>query len=176
MLRGESLPGYPEEIGRWLWALQEVRSRTVRYVQGLDRRTLEWAGPRGDENSIGTLLYHIAIVEMDWLYMDMHEGTAPESLRGDLPFPFATDGRLTVVKGVSLDDHLARLERTRKIFLDDLSSMSLADWRRPRTPPKEDYQVTPEWVVFHLVEHEAGHAFQINALKSRAGRFFAGSV
>jgi hypothetical protein len=69
MLRGEALPGYPEEMGRWLWALREVR---------------------------------------------------------------------------------------------------------PRTPPNEDYEGTPEWVLFHLVEHESGHAFPISALKSRAGRFFAG--
>ena len=173
MLRADTLPGCPEEIGRWLWALQEVRAHTVGSVQGLDRRTLEWTGPRGDENSIGTLLYHIAIVEMDWLYMDIHEGSAPDSLRGELPFPFATQGRLTAVTGLSIDDHLARLERTRLVFLANVASMTVSGWRRPRRPPKEDYEVTPEWVVFHLVEHEAGHGFQINALKSRAARFFA---
>jgi hypothetical protein len=50
--------------------------------------------------------------------------------------------------------------------------MSLADWRTPRSPKNEDYSVTPEWMVFHLVEHEAGHIFQVSALRSRASRFF----
>jgi uncharacterized damage-inducible protein DinB len=172
-LHGGELPGYPEEIGHWLWALEEVRSATLRSTRGMDRRTLEWRGPRGDENSIGTLLYHIALVEMDWLFADLHEGDLPASLKPELPFPFITDGRLTNVTGLSIDDHHARLARTRKVFLDDLRGMPLAEWRRPRRPPKEDYEVTPEWVVFHLVEHEAGHGFQISALKSRVARFFA---
>jgi len=174
MLRGEALKGYPEEIGRWLWALQQVRVHTLSLVKGMDQRTLEWQGPRGDENSIATLLYHIAIVEMDWLYMDIHEGALPERLKGELPFPFITNGKLTVVRGVTLEDAIARLNSTRRIFLDDIATMSIADWRRPRSPKNEDYAVTPEWVAFHLVEHEAGHGFQISAVKSRAARFFAG--
>jgi uncharacterized damage-inducible protein DinB len=174
MLAVDTVPGFPPEIGRLLWELEEVRNRTLHVIEGLDQRTLEWAGPRGDENSISTLLYHIAIVEMDWLFMDIHEGELPDALRGDLPFPFVTDGRLTVVKGVSLGDHVARLERTRRVFLDDVARMSLADWRKPRSPKNEDYSVTPEWMVFHLVEHEAGHIFQVSALKSRASRFFPG--
>jgi uncharacterized damage-inducible protein DinB len=172
-LYGGTLPGYPEEIGRWLWALEEARSLTIRSATGLDRRTLEWGGPRGEENSISTLLYHIAIVEIDWLYMDLHEGTVPESLRGEFPFPFSTSNRLTVVTGVSVEDHLARLERTRKVFLDDMATHSLESWRRPRRPPKEDYEVTPAWVVYHLIEHESGHAFQIRAITSRAARHFS---
>ncbi len=174
-LYGSALPGYPEEIGRWLWALEEARSRTLTITAGLDRRTLEWTGPRGDENSISTLLYHIALVEMDWLFMDIHEGAVPDSLRPELPFPFITNGRLTAITGLSVQDHHARLERTRHVFLRDFQGMSLSEWRRPRRPPKEDYEVTPEWVLFHLVEHESGHAFQISALKSRAGRFFGGA-
>jgi uncharacterized damage-inducible protein DinB len=172
IFRAESLPGCAEEIGRWLWALQDVRSGILRAVQGLDQRTLEWEGPRADENSIGTLLYHIALVEIDWLFSDLHGAALPDPLQREFPFPFATDGRLTPVRGVSLADHLARLERTRKVFLDDIRAMSLGDWRRLRSPKGEDYDVNPEWVAFHLVEHEAGHAGQIRALKSRAERFF----
>ena len=77
------------------------------------------------------------------------------------------------VLGVPLADHLGRLERSRAIFLDAFRGMSLDDWRRLRAPGDVDYHVTPEWAVFHLVEHEAGHAFQISALKARSARFFA---
>ena len=70
--------------------------------------------------------------------------------------------------------HLSRLERSRATFLEAFRGMSLGEWRRPRRPgDRADYAVTPEWVVFHLVEHEAGHAFQISSLKARASRLFA---
>ena len=38
------------------------------------------------------------------------------------------------------------------------------DWRTLRSPPGEDYSATPEWIVFHLVEHEAGHLYGIHRL------------
>ena len=173
-LHGGALPGYPEEIGRWLWAMEEVRTHTLGLTLGMNHRTLEWSGPRGDENSVSTLLYHIAIVEMDWLFSDLHEGELPEALRPELPFPMRTGEKLTPVTGLSLGDHHARLDRTRRVFLKDMEGMTLSEWRRPRHPPNVDYEVTPQWAVFHLVEHEAGHAFQISALMARAARFFSG--
>jgi hypothetical protein len=27
-----------------------------------------------------------------------------------------------------------------------------------------DYKVTPAWVVYHLLEHEAGHVYQISSI------------
>jgi len=60
MLQIDPLPGYEPEVGRWLWALEEVRRRTLRLVEGLDQRTLDWEGPDGRENAIGSLLYHIS--------------------------------------------------------------------------------------------------------------------
>ncbi len=66
-----ALEGYVPEIGRWMWAMNAVRRRTLRLVEGGDQRTLDWEGPDGRENAIGSLLYHIALVEMGWLYGDV---------------------------------------------------------------------------------------------------------
>jgi hypothetical protein len=173
VLQVQPLSGYPDEIGRWLWMMEAVRSRTLRLVAGLDQATLDWEGPDGRENAIGSLLYHIALVEVSWLYYDLLLRTDfPPEVQHDFPFDMASaQGGLTRVPDVSLGEHLGRLERSRAIFLDALRGMTPDEWRRLRT--FED-QVTPEWVVFHLVEHEAGHACQISALKRRAGRFFGG--
>jgi uncharacterized damage-inducible protein DinB len=172
------LDGHDPEIGRWLWALQDVRRRyTLRLVRDLDERLVDWAGPDGQENSIGSLLYHIADVEMGWLYGDLKGlPEPPPAVLQLLPLPGREpDGkRLTRVLGVPLAEHVARLNRSREIFLKELEGMSSAEWRRLRpAPPPDDYDVTPEWVVFHLVEHEAGHAFQISSLKARGMRMLA---
>jgi hypothetical protein len=173
LLQVQPLPGYETEIGPWLWAMQAVRRRTLRLVEGLEQRTLDWEGLDEHENAIGTLLYHIALVEMSWLYEDiLLQPELPEALKPDFPFPMeGADGRQTPVLGVPLDVHLGRLARS-KVFLETFKQIPAEDWRRLRHPGDVDYGVTPEWAVFHLVEHEAGHAFQISSLKARARRRF----
>jgi hypothetical protein len=174
ILQGQSLPGYPPEIGTWLWAMEAVRQRTLRLVEGLDQRTLDWEGLDARENGIGSLLYHIAGVEVGWLFIDiLLQPDLPASLKVDFPFESRNaEGRLTPVLGVPLDEHLGRLTRSRRTFLDTFREIPAEEWRRLRHPDGEDYAVTPEWAVFHLVEHEAGHAFQISSLKARAKRHF----
>jgi hypothetical protein len=176
-LRIAPLDGYDPEIGRWMWALQDVRSRyTLRLVKDLDERLVDWEGPDGKENAIGSLLYHIAIVEMGWLYGDVKQmPELPPSVKPDFPFASTEPGgrRLTPVLGVPLAEHVARLHRSREIFLKEFQGILPEEWRRLRRPPDFDevnYEVTPEWAVYHLVEHEAGHAYQISALKARGTR------
>jgi len=159
------LDGYDSEIGRWMWALQDVRRR---YTQRLVK-----------ENAIGSLLYHIALVEIGWLYRDVKQMTElPPSVKSYFPFPSREPDRnhLTRVLGMPLAEHVGRLDRSREVFLRELEEIPLDEWRRLRRPPdfeEVNYEVTPEWAVFHLVEHEAGHAFQISSLKARGTRMLA---
>ena len=174
------LDGYDPEIGRWMWALQDVRRRyTLRLVKDLDERLVDWEGLDGRENAIGSLLYHIAHVEMGWLFGDVKQMTElPPAVKLDFSFPSREpDGnRLTRVLGMPLAEHIGRLNRSREVFLREVEEISPHEWRRLRRPPDFDevnYEVTPEWAVFHLVEHEAGHAFQISSLKARGTRMLA---
>lgn len=154
-----------------MWAFEEVRRRTLRVVDGLSQRTLDWEGPDGRENAIGSLLYHVALVEVSWLYLDVEERTElPAEVRDDFPHPMAVDGRVTPVLGTPLAEHVERLDRSRGRFLETIREMAPDDWHRPRSPVDESYTVTPAWAVFHLVEHEAGHTAQIGSLRARAER------
>ena len=89
------LDGYDPEIGRWLWALQDVRRRyTLRLVPDLDPRLVDWEGPDGQENAIGSLLYHIAKVELGWLYGDLKGLTdLTPAVKPDFPFPSTESDR-----------------------------------------------------------------------------------
>jgi len=174
------LDGFAPEIGRWIWALQDLRRRyTLRLLKDLDERLVDWEGPDGQENAIGSLLYHIARVEMGWLYADVKQMTElPPAVQLDFPFPGAEPGRnrLTRGLGMPLAEHIGRLDRSREVFLRELVEIPPDEWRRLRRPPdfeEVNYEVTPEWAVFHLVEHEAGHAFQISVLKARGTRMLA---
>jgi len=166
-------PAGCDEIGRWLWALAEVRQRTLKLADDCDQQTLDWTSDDG-ENCIGTLLYHIAIVEMSWLYLDLLRQEFPEDVQYLLPLPVADENRRpSPLIGASLIEHVSRLHATREITVAILREMDAQEWRRLRPPIDGlDYEVTPEWAVFHLIEHEAGHAAQISSLKARSQRHF----
>jgi uncharacterized damage-inducible protein DinB len=153
------------EIGRGLWRLEDARRRTQAHLAGIDPAVLDWH-PDWTLHSIGTLLYHIALVEADWLYVEVlglpEEQHYPSPIGELFTYPMRTEGKLTPVMGVSYADHLHRLDTTRRTLLGVFRSMSLEEYRRPRAFP--DYDVTPEWVLHHLSQHEAEHRSEMSAL------------
>jgi uncharacterized damage-inducible protein DinB len=157
------------ELGRWLWALEDTRARTKETLAGLDQAALDWTGP-GVENSIGSLLYHIALIEGDYLYGDIL-GMEEYPAWLDEPDAFAIDdrddvGKLSVVSGVSLDAHLARLDRVRSEFLRLVAPLTAEQLATPRTLPDWNYEVSPAWTLHHLMQHEAEHRGQIAAIRA----------
>src|SRR6187399_2303960 len=92
------------EIGKWLWALEDARARTKRMVDGITQPELDTL-PDGLDNTIGTLLYHIALIEADYLCIDVMgwDDYLPD-LKAVLPLPDRSeDGMLSVVTGVPID-------------------------------------------------------------------------
>ena len=156
------------EIGRWLWALQDTRRRTMRELDGLSPAAIDWL-PGDDESSIGTVLYHVAAIEADWLYVEVLEQPFPPEVAALFPYDIRDEhGHLTQVHGLNLEQHLRRLEIVRGLLLDVYQQMELPEFRRPRS--LANYDVTPEWVLHHLMQHEAEHRSQIGALRARAER------
>ena len=102
-LKINPLPAATPEIGRWLWALAEVRQRTLRQIADIDQRLLDWRGSGGAENSVGSLLYHIALVEMSWLYLDLLQQEFPPEVNNLFPFPMADEaGKVSMKKTLPL--------------------------------------------------------------------------
>ncbi len=166
----EPYPAVTPEVGIWLGAMQTLRSGLLNSLGRIERADwgedfLDWRGPTGDDNSVGSLLYHIAVAELGWLYFDIMLGDTPADLEELLPFPgWDEKERLTHVPGRTLQQHLDLLAEARRRFLAHVSPMALEDWRNLRAPEGDDYAATPEWIVFHLVEHEAGHMYEIHRM------------
>lgn len=161
------LAGYDPTIARWLWLLTDIRARTLDVLAGMAESTLDWR-PDDEANTIGTLLYHIVAIELDWLYVEILERPdyGPEVvalLPHDVREP---SGRLTPVHGETLADHLMRMAAARQLLLTALRPMTAEDFYRVRR--LDPYDVTPEWVLYHLLEHEAGHRGEIGELRRQA--------
>lgn len=161
------------EIGTWLWGMKEARRGLLSTLDRIERagfgqEFLDWRGPDGQDNSVGALLYHIAGVEMGWLYFDLLMTGFPDDVKERFPVDDRTeDGHLRDVPGATLAEHRERLAWTRERFLNEVSGLSLEDWHELRAPEGEDYAATPAWIVYHLVEHEAGHLFEIRRVVRR---------
>ncbi len=163
------LAGYDPLVGRWLWLLDDSRRRTLEVLAGISESALDWR-PDEEANTIGTLLYHIVAIELDWLYVEILEqpdyGAKVTTL---LPYDVREpSGRLTPVYGESLDSHLARLAASRQLLLDELRSLTPTELYRARR--FDPYDVTPEWVLYHLVEHETAHRGEMGELRRQAER------
>ena len=170
LLSVEALPHYEPTVGRWLWLLEATRRETKEALIGLTPAALDWIPAPGTENSIGTLLYHIALIELDWLYTEVLENRPwPDELKALFAVAVRdAQGHLSPRQGVALAEHLHRLDRTRMYLLESFHDMSLEEFRRPRSFP--EYRVTAEWVLHHLIQHEAEHRGHIQLLRSLAER------
>jgi uncharacterized damage-inducible protein DinB len=152
------LPEFEEEIGRLLWCLEDVRRTLITGLTGTSQSTLDTK--IDDRPTIGSLLYHIALVEADWLYVEVLGTEWDPEIRSLFPFESRfEDSTLTHIEGQNLEAYFHRLNTVREVFLSHFQSMVLTDWRKPRI--LEHYEVTPEWVVYHLIEHESHHRGQI---------------
>jgi uncharacterized damage-inducible protein DinB len=169
----DPLPTYEPTIGRWLWLFEDTRRKTKAALTEIAPAVLDWA-PAKSDNSIGTLLYHLALIELDWLFTEILEDQpVPEELKPLFAVPDRdAQGRLSPVQGVAIEEHLHRLDCVRQQVLDSLRGMTLEEFRRPHPFPQ--YRVTAEWALQHVIQHEAEHRGHIQLLRSLAERALPG--
>lgn len=152
------------EVGRWLSALEDCRRDTLKELDSVTPAMLDWR-PDAPLNTMGTLLYHIALVEASWLLDDIFSGEpGPDWLTTLLPFEDRDgSGRLIAVDGEPMETHLQRLSAVRRYLLERLRPMSNGDFHAIRH--LERYDAAPDWILHHLLQHEAEHRSHIAWLR-----------
>lgn len=154
-----AIEGYEPEVGAALWRLQEARERTMRLLSEVKG---EWLDRATGGNSIGSVLYHVALIEADWLFSEILEQGLPAELARLFPVEHRDEaGVLSVLAGETLEQHLERLVAIRAVVLERLRGMTGADFHRARVLPA--YDVTPAYVLHHLAQHEAEHRAEVGA-------------
>lgn len=159
--------GYSPRVAFLLALTEDCRERTLRLVDRLDPGQIdqptEWNG-----NTPGSLLYHVAAIELDWLYAEIMAKDYPEELPEWFPHEVREeDGRLSPAVGDSLERHLARLAWVRERMREELQS--LGDDELDAVRVSGEITVTPEWVFHHLMQHEAEHRGQLGEIMASRG-------
>ena len=167
------LSGYANDVGVWLSVLQDARQRTMRVLEEIEPHWLDFVPEDGGE-SIGTILYHLAAIEVDWLYEDVLQAPFPPEIEALLPYDVRDDsGKLTPVSD-TMQNHMDRLSSVRKNLLDKFLGMTSAEFENPRNLPH--YDVSPVYVIHHLMQHEAEHRSQINWIGMKAKLALGGEM
>jgi len=161
--------GADPQVGLWLASLDDCRQRTLDALAEVYEDMLD-VEPDGSD-SIGSLLYHVALVEADWLFADIlgPDVPPPDRLSELLPVPDRDDaGRLTCAAGEDLTTHLQRLEEIRAFVHLHVAAMQVDEFRRLRA--RDSWDVSPAWVIHHLLQHEAEHRSQIAGTRDSVAR------
>ena len=159
----DPVEGYDPGVGRFVAMLEDTRGRLFRDLADFDPADLDRA-PGGSPNTIGTLLYHIAAIELDWLYADLLGRDFPDETAGWFPVDVREEGgRLTPIVE-PYDRHLGRLAWVRAQLLAELWAIADADLDRTYNPgPQES---GGGFILHHLMQHEAEHRGQIGEIRA----------
>ena len=163
------------EVARVLWQMEDQRRLVIEQSRGASAEELGWQ-PAPGMNTIGMLLAHIAVAETNLVQVGVL-GMAKGDTRpviginpDDDGLPLPADGSPpAALAGRSLeyfDDLLASARTHTRAALAALHDADLE--RVVRRPPRPDGTVREfnvAWVLYHILEHEAGHRGQIALLR-----------
>ncbi len=170
MVTCDPVAGYAPQIGRYVAQLVEVRNDLYEQLAGLTVAQLDWH-PDAQTESIGTLLLHLDGVEWSWMHQDIF-GAPDEAYPGswDEAMPIRAD--VPQVCGRPLERYLDQLGATRAETLRLLADFTDADLARlvgeaPPPPGREPRSTlyTIDWIIWHIIGHEAAHGGQVELLK-----------
>ena len=146
------------------WELEDTRRRTLEVLTDLDSAIIDLV-PEGFENSVGSLLHHIALIEADWLYADILEQDYPQWMYERFPDEDRDQIGHLVAPEMPIDRHLDTLAFVREELLKELDALADNEFERVRTT--DSGELNPLWVLHHLRQHEAEHRGQIQSLRAR---------
>ena len=171
----ETPPGFRSEtIARFLWQMDEKRRALIKDTRGLSAKELEWQ-PAPGMNSIGMLLAHIAYAENHLTQVGL-EGKSTSDTRAAIGISEEEEG-MPLVEGAPPSPALAGrelawfdalLERAREYTRGVAMTLvegDLAREVRRKRPDGSERVFNVGWVLYHMLEHEAGHHGQINLLR-----------
>ncbi|MEH7457070.1 DinB family protein [Bacillus sp. JJ1127] len=132
-------------------------------VEDVGKEELNYKGPANDENSIGQLLQHLAVVDLHWVYrlkdeqisVFLQEKYGPMlDRKGELP---------KITKG-SLQELMQDYQDVQSMFYNECMKLTEADLMREVYYEKGE-TATIRWGIWHIADHNRYHQAHIRRLR-----------
>ncbi len=166
----DPVEGYSPQIGRYVAQLTEVRTDLKYELKDLTTVQLDWH-PDDATESIGTQLLHLDAVEWSWIHEDML-GAPSDAYPGVWSEAMPIRVSVSQVAGRPLQWYVEKLDATREETLRILRDLSDSDLSRLVGEAESDEGVekrsrlyTIDWIIWHILQHEAAHVGQIELLR-----------
>ena len=166
--------GRSREASSFLAQMDDQSRRLLEALRGVTTAELQWQPQRG-MNTIGMLLAHIAIVEVFWLQVAMQRASDAALMQvlrsgGDddgIPMP-RTGSPPKALRGRTLGWYTKLLARARTWAKRTVRNWPDTTMERFVLRTRRDgsqSRVSRRWILYHILEHEAGHYGQILLLR-----------
>ncbi len=166
----DPVEGYAPQVGHYVVQMTEVRRHLTEELAQLSQEQLDWH-PDEETESIATLLLHIDAVEWSWIHEDIL-GRPSEEYPGEWSEAMPIRCDVPQVTGRPVEWYMDKLNRTRERTLEILRGFADTDLARlvGESEPasgeeKRSRLYTIDWIIWHLIEHEAAHVGQIELLR-----------
>ena len=166
----DPVEGYSSQIGRYVAQMNELLHDLKREVEILTIEQLDWH-PDEQTESIATQLLHLDGVEWSWIHEDIF-GASDKEYPGEWSEAMPIRAGVPQVQGRPSAWYMQKLDATREKTLEVLRGFTDADLSRlvgeadlGPDVEKRSRLFTIDWIIWHIIQHEAAHIGQIELLR-----------
>ncbi|MDM5155279.1 DinB family protein [Bacillus sp. DX1.1] len=143
--------------------VRDTFNRLVDLVYDVGLEELVYKGPSGDENSIGQLLRHLAIVDLYWVYRLKNE-PLPSKLQETYGPMLDENRELPQVANYSLEQLMQNYQEVQSMFYKECMNLKEEDLQREVFYEKGE-TATIRWGIWHIADHNRYHQAHIGRLR-----------
>ncbi len=152
--------GYSPKVSSYLAMFENNRERLFHQLKDVTDQMLDYTPNDKTVETIGTLLLHIAATEKDWISVVI-DNQEPDN--GIWKYAIATRfDDLKQLKEKGLQFYLDKLNETREKTVNRFRRFTDEELKEVVTYTSDTFTI--EWILFHLINHEAMHLGQISLL------------
>ncbi|OJD57775.1 DinB family protein [Bacillus sp. NH11B] len=137
--------------------------RLQNLVEGTEEDELSFKGSENNENSIGQLLQHLAVVDLHWVYRLRGE-EVPQGLKNKYGPMLNKIGELPSLRKDTLQELMQDYEAVQHMFYEECMKLTENDLTREVSYEKGE-SATIRWGIWHIADHNRYHQAHINRLR-----------
>ncbi|WP_242212792.1 DinB family protein [Bacillus cereus group sp. BfR-BA-01383] len=132
-------------------------------VEGTEEEELSFKGSENNENSIGQLLQHLAVVDLHWVYRLKGE-EVPLALENKYGPMLNEVGELPSLRKQTLQELIQDYEAVQNMFYEECMKLTENDLTGEVFYEKGE-NATIRWGIWHIADHNRYHQAHINRLR-----------
>jgi len=137
-------------------------NRLQRLVEGTEENELSYKGSENNENSIGQLLQHLAVVDLHWVYRFKGEDV-PTTFENKYGPMLNEVGEMPSLRKYTLQELMQDYEAV-QLFHEECMKLTETDLTREVLYEKGE-TATIRWGIWHIADHNRYHQAHISRLR-----------